>query len=224
MNARNNHLRKSDYKVVPLDELQWWPIEVISNSILGVAVGVLLGFSGLGVLPTILIACGALAIIFIVGALCRQKSKVSTLVINAPIEQVYEAVLQTSGQVPLFRSLWGIVLRVGHEPDLLELGGTVDTEYEFYGHKGSISLSVTEASPPHRLTQEAQNKFRGRVTQGSSVTSLKTTSNGTQVTHATHLTLPIGASHLIGAIYSHIVLNRTTLTFLELLHQTSTKR
>ena len=213
--------KDAEYQVVALDELQWWSLEVISNSILGIGVGIMLGFSDLGILITIMLAGGALLTIFLLGALLRRISNTRTLLIDAPIQQVYDALLSASGRVPLLRSLWGSALRVDRPPELLQPGATIDTDYQLNGRNGTLRLTVTEVERPHSVAQEVHNRFRGRVTQGTGHTLLEATLQGTRVTHSTHLVLPIGASHFIGAIYSRMVLSRTTKNFLTFLKQTA---
>ena len=210
-----------EYKIIPLDELQWWSIEVISNTILGVGVGIMLGFSDLGVWVTVLFAGSGLLTIVFLSALLRQANNTSTILINAPIEQVYDAMLTASVLLPLLRSLWGSVLRVDGFPALLQPGKTINAKYELNGKTGTLILTVPAVERPHHMTQEVHNRFRGRVTRGTNRTILEATLQGTRVTQSTHMIFPIGASHLMGAVYSRMVVSRTTKNFLGFLKQTA---
>lgn len=218
-----------EYQVIPLGELQWWSLEVISGTIIGVGVGVFAGASDLGLPVTFLVAGLALLAIFIVGALLRRVSHTRSLYIDAPPEKVFDTLLTYAGRGALLRSLWGIVLTVERPPERLRPGATIKTSYQVGGsalsmsgaRKGDLTITVAELERPHKLVQHVSNKFRGRTTRGTGETVLEPHNGGTRVTERTSLIMPLSASHFIGAIYSRMVLSRSSRTFLMLLKRTS---
>ena len=214
-------LTDAKYKATPLGELQWWSFEVLSGSVFGIALGVMAGKSDLGLLVTLLIAAGALAGIFVAGALFRHVRHSRDLYVKAPPDQVYDALLANAGRGPMFQSLWGISLRVDRMPQYLEQGSTIDAEYEFRGRKGSLKLTVAEADRPRRLVQRVSNRFRGRITHGIEETVLEPSGDGTLVKESCQITLPLSASHFIGAVYARMVVSKTTQGFLRLLKRTA---
>ncbi len=213
------------YRVLPLGELQWWSLEVISGTIIGVGIGVYAGVSNLGLTLTLLAGGAAFLGVFAVGILLRRVSHEGAIYVNAPPQRVFDALLRNAGRSTLLRAMWGVTLRVERPAEALRTGASIDATYSVGGdalsisgaRKGELTLSVVEVKPPHRLAQQASNKFRGRATRGSGETILEPHNGGTRVTERTRLVMPLNASHFIGAVYARLVLARSTRSFLLLL-------
>ncbi len=210
-------------KITPLGELQWWSLEVISGTVLAVGVGIYAGQQDLGLLFTFLAAGGVLLGVFLLGALLRRVGHRRSVVISAPPEQVFDAVLLLAGRGAFLRSLWGIALTVERSVGAIVPNTTLESEYTVgsdaislsSSRHGELALAVDEVDPPRKLVQHAVNKFRGRSTRSVGVVTLEPHEGGTRVTERTQLILPMNASHFIGAIYSRMVLRRASSNFLE---------
>lgn len=210
-------------KITPLGELQWWSLEVISGTILAVGVGIYAGQQDLGLLVTFLAAAAVLLGVFILGILLRRVGYRRTIVLAAPPEQVFDAVLTVAGRGAFLRSLWGIALTVERPANTIVPDTTLEATYTMgtdplsvsSSRHGELALTVDDVEPPSKLVQHAVNKFRGRTTRSVGVITLEPHEGGTRVTERTRLILPMNASHFIGAVYSRMVLRRASSNFLE---------
>ncbi len=210
-------------KIIPLGELQWWSLEVISGTILAVGVGIYAGQQALGLLVTFLAAAAVLLGVFLLGALLRRVGHRRSIILAVPPEKVFDVVLTIAGRGAFLRSLWGIALTVERPANAISPDTTLSSTYSVgadpislaSSRHGEISLTVDDVDPPHKLVQHAVNKFRGRTTRSVGVITLESHEGGTRVTERTRLILPLNASHFIGAVYSRLVLRRATANFLE---------
>ena len=210
-------------KVTLLGELQWWSLEVISGTILAVGVGIYAGQQDLGLLVTFLAAAAVLLGVFILGMLLRRVGHQRSITLNAPPEKVFDAVLTIAGRGAFLRSLWGIALTVDRPANAIVPNTTIESTYSVgsdplsvsSSRQGELALTVDDVEPPGKLVQHAVNKFRGRTTRSVGVITLERHEGGTRVTERTRLILPMNASHLIGAVYSRMVLRRASSNFLE---------
>ena len=224
--------QESPMKIVPLGELQWWSLEVISGTILAVGVGIFAGRQSLGLLVTFLAAGAVLLGVFLIGALLRRVGHRRSTIIAAPPEQVFDAVLALAGRGAFLRSLWGIALTVERPARAITPDTTFEGTYSVgtdplsvsSSRKGELALTVDDVEPSRKLVQHAINKFRGRRTRSIGVISLEPHEGGTRVTERTRLILPMNASHFIGAVYSRMVLRRASSNFLQELRQTVERR
>ena len=214
-------------QITPLGELQWWSLEVISGTILAVGVGIYAGQQSLGLLVTFLVAAAVLLGVFLIGALLRRVGHRRSTIIAAPPERVFDAVLALAGRGAFLGSLWGIALRVERPAKSIAPDTTLEATYNVgtdplsvsSSRKGELALTVDDVEPPRKLVQHATNKFRGRTTRSVGVITLEPHEGGTRVTERTRLILPMNASHLIGAVYSRMVLRRASSNFLKELQQ-----
>lgn len=210
-------------KITPLGELQWWSLEVISGTILAVGVGIYAGQQSLGLLVTFLLAAAVLLGVFLLGALLRRVGHRRSIVLSAPPERVFDAVLALSGRGAFLRSLWGIALTVERPAHAITPDTTLESTYSVgsdplslsSSRQGELGLSVDDVDAPRKLVQHAVNKFRGRTTRSVSVVTLEPHEGGTRVTERTRLILPMNASHFIGVVYSRMVLRRASSNFLQ---------
>ena len=214
-------------QITPLGELQWWSLEVISGTILAVGVGIYAGQQSLGLLVTFLVAAAVLLGVFLIGALLRRVGHRRSTIIAAPPERVFDAVLALAGRGAFLGSLWGIALTVERPAKSIAPDTTLEATYNVgtdplsvsSSRKGELALTVDDVEPPRKLVQHATNKFRGRTTRSVGVITLEPHEGGTRVTERTRLILPMNASHLIGAVYSRMVLRRASSNFLKELQQ-----
>jgi uncharacterized protein YndB with AHSA1/START domain len=206
--------QETQFQAKPLGELQWWSMEVIGGTIIALGIGIAAGSADLSLVQTFMVGGLALLAIYIIGALLRRVGHSQSLQINAPVQNVFEALLANAGKGPIFHSLWGIALDVEREPQFLKAGSTIEAPYSFNGKPGSLQVTVTEIEQNSRLVQKVSNRFRGRTTNAVSETTLEPIDGGTRLTERSNLVLPLSAGHLIAAIYSRMVLARSTKNFL----------
>ena len=224
--------QESPMKITPLGELQWWSLEVVSGTILAVGVGIYAGQQALGLVITFLAAAAVLLLVFLIGMLLRRVGHTRSIVLAAPPERVFDAVLTLSGRGAFLRSLWGIALTVERSANAIAPDTTLESTYSVgsdplsvsSSRQGELSLSVDEVDPPRKLVQHAVNKFRGRTTRSVGVITLEPHDGGTRVTERTRLILPMNASHFIGALYSRMVLRRASSNFLQELRRQAERR
>ncbi len=211
--ARENGLR-----VVPLGERQWWSLEVLTASIVGLPLGVVLGSLDLALPLVVLVMAGGLAFIYLMGMLFRKASHSSTVTLQATPEQAFDAVSSLVGSAPPLQCFWGLAMRL-EPPVPLQPGAAYKDPYKFNARPGNLSLIVVSFNRPSNFSIDLENRYRLRRCQAQASVSIEPAEKGSLVHYTSRVTLPLTASHLMGAVYVRMLLRGSTREHLKLLRQ-----
>jgi hypothetical protein len=212
--ARDNAL-----KVAPLGERQWWSLEVLTASMVGLPLGVFLGSLDLSLPLVLLVMAGGLAFIYVSGLPFRKAARSSTITLAATLEQAFDAATSLAGRAPPLQCFWGAALSL-EPPVPLKPGVTLEGQYKFNARPGTLVWTVTSINKPGGFSVDMENRYRLRRCQGRVSVTIEGVEKGSRVRCTSRVTLPLTASHLMGAVYLRLLLRSATRKHLRLLRET----
>jgi hypothetical protein len=205
-------------KVAPLGERQWWSLEVLTASAVGLPLGIVLGSLDIALPLVLLIMAGGLAFMYAGGLPFRKASRSSAVTLDATPNQAFDAAVSLAGWAPPLQCFWAASLTV-EPPVPLQPGAALQGEYKIGFRLGTLVINVATIDRPAGFSLDMENRYRLRRSQGHVTVAIEPTDRGTRIRYTSRVTLPLTASHLMGAVYVRALLRGATREHLKLLRE-----
>ncbi|MBM3926773.1 MAG: SRPBCC family protein [SAR202 cluster bacterium] len=205
-------------KVIPLGERQWWSLEVLTASMVGLPLGIVLGSLDLALPLVLVIMAGGLAFMYAGGLPFRKASRSATITLDATPQQAFDAAASLAGRAPALQCFWGAALKL-EPPVPLQPGATIQSEYKLNARPGTLVWTVVSLNKPGGFSVDMENRYRLRRCQGHASVTIEPAGNGSRVRYTSRVILPLTASHLMGAFYARLLLRGAARDHIKLLRQ-----